>query len=65
MKTPLKTSANWLETFKSETGDSITIMDPDGWDRKNYEFSFNEEEITREEFTSRLNRSTLMLTAKT
>jgi hypothetical protein len=40
-------------------------MDPDGWDRKNYEFSFNEEEITGEEFTSRLNRSTLMLTAKT
>jgi hypothetical protein len=64
-KTTLKTSAKWLENFESRSDHSITLMDPDGWDRKNYEFSFNEEEITREEFTSRLNRSTLMLTAKT
>lgn len=61
MKKPnLETSAKWLEIFKSETGDNITIMDPDGWDRKNYEFSFNEEKITREEFAFRLSRSTLM-----
>jgi hypothetical protein len=50
----VKTSAQWLREFKD-----LTILDPDGWDRLNYEFSFNEELITRGEFRYRANRSTI------
>ena len=35
-------------------------MDPDGWDRKNYVYSFNEELISEQEFTFRLNKSTVL-----
>ncbi len=48
-----KTSAEWILTVGYE------IIDPDGWDRKNYEFSFNKEKITMEEFNRRLALSTL------
>jgi hypothetical protein len=50
----VKTSAQWLREFKD-----LTILDPDGWDRLNYEYSFNEELITRGEFRYRANRSTV------
>jgi hypothetical protein len=33
-------------------------MDPDGWDRKNFEYSFNEELITKDEFKTRIMFST-------
>jgi len=38
----------------------VTILDPDGWDRKNYEESWAEE-ITREEFEKRLVRCTVQI----
>lgn len=51
----LKTSKEWVEDCK----DFVTILDPDGWDRKNYDFSFNQELITKEEFKQRVTYSTV------
>jgi len=50
-----KTSAEWLvqETYVKQ------ILDPDGWDRKNFEESWNKK-ITRKEFQKRLAKSTCM-----
>jgi hypothetical protein len=52
--TVYKTAAQWLCEFED-----LTIVDADGWDRSNYEKSFNEELITRGEFRYRANRSTV------
>jgi len=48
-----RTSKEWHRLSKDK------ITDPDGWDRLNYNYSFNEETITYGEFMSRLLRSTL------
>ena len=40
-----------------ESGDSVHI---NNWDRKNYDYSWNEELITLEEYKNRCNRSTCM-----
>lgn len=52
----LKTSAEWMSQYK----DDFTIYDPDGWDRKNYEYSWFIEKIPFREFQSRVLRSTLV-----
>lgn len=57
----LKTSKEWKEWKEF---DYISIMDPDGWDRKNYDHSFNVEKITLEEFNKRLSMSTCMFKRK-
>lgn len=44
-------SATWAKIL------DVTISDPDGWDRKNFDASWSEK-ITREEFELRLSRST-------
>jgi len=49
----LKTSEEWSEIL------DITVMDPDGWDRKNFAESWNEL-ITRDEFMKRAIYSTLV-----
>ena len=49
-----KTSEEWLKESDYD------ILDPDGWDRKNYDFSFRQELITEDEFWNRLVRSTVM-----
>jgi len=49
-----KTSEEWFK----EQNKVIRILDPDGWDRSNYQFSFYEELITKDEFQERLFRST-------
>lgn len=36
------------------------VLDPDGWDRKNYDYSWNEELITLEEYNIRVSNSTCM-----
>lgn len=56
-----KTSVEWMKDKKYE---GITILDPDGWDRSNYEYSFNEEEITESQFFFRLSNSTCMREVK-
>jgi hypothetical protein len=53
----LKTSEEWEE----ELAEGWIIMDPDGWDRKNFDYSFKEERITKEEFYKRLSLSTVLI----
>ena len=48
-----KTSAEWQVTYES------TILDPDGWDRSNFDYSWNKEKITYKEFVARAMRSTV------
>lgn len=58
-----KTSDEWLKMLnenEENKGEPKTkILDPDGWDRSNFDHSFYEEEVTEEEFTKRLNFSTI------
>lgn len=37
----------------------ILVADPDGWDRKNFQYSFYEEAISWDEFMKRLGMSTI------
>lgn len=55
MENELKTSADWQQ-LKPE----VTVLDPDGWDRKNYQFSWHEELITEQEYEHRIMSSTCM-----
>lgn len=48
-----KTSKEWLE------GADYMITDPDGWDRNNFDYSFNKEKITLGEYNKRLMISTV------
>lgn len=52
-----KTSEQWFDLLYKDT---LTILDPDGWDRSpdGWEYSWNEELITRTEFEKRLCQST-------
>jgi hypothetical protein len=52
-----KTSAEWEELVPKKY--NLTILDPDGWDRKNFQYSFYEELITKEEFKRRVSSSTV------
>lgn len=49
----LKTSAEWQKIL-----DDIIVLDPDGWDRNNFNFSWYEELIFFEEYQKRLIAST-------
>lgn len=55
----LKTSWAW------EKESEYVVLDPDGWDRKNYEYSWNQELITLDEFNKRLMQSTVYKKSKT
>ena len=48
-----KTSAEWQELTPE-----IIVLDPDGWNRKNYDYSWNVERITEKEYNSRVSKST-------
>ena len=37
---------------------SLKVIDPDGWDRKNFDYSWKEEKITLEEYEARRSQST-------
>jgi hypothetical protein len=52
------TSDEWIQRdeFKSE---GMVIVDADGWDRHNFQFSFYEEKIDREEFLKRYMMSSI------
>ncbi len=50
----VKPSKEWQQLDNS----GIVILDPDGWDRSNYQFSFNEEMITEVEYQTRKMMST-------
>lgn len=51
-----KTSADWYLQYPEPI-----VMDPDGWDRKNWQFSWYEEKITLREFEKRRLMSTVRL----
>lgn len=48
-----KTSEEWQSIFPDPK-----VLDPDGWDRKNYDYSWKEEKITLEEYETRRSLST-------
>ena len=50
-----RTSQEW-QALKPLT----VILDPDGWDRGNYQFSWHEEKITELQYNRRLGHSTCM-----
>ena len=54
-----RTSEEWLRDRPN-----LVILDPDGWDREDYRFSFFEELITESEFEDRVCKSTCYLTPK-
>jgi hypothetical protein len=53
-----KTSEKWANILLT-SGEKI--LDPDGWDRENFHFSFFEEMISEEEFKNRLMFSTVVI----
>ena len=53
-KPVLKTSAEWQKKFR----DKIVVIDPDGWDRQNFEKSWNKDKISEFEFKERCMNST-------
>jgi len=53
----LKTSEDWQKLCK------ITVLDHDGWNRFNYQYSWYEEMISRKEFMQRILMSTCELNA--
>lgn len=55
VKTLLLTSKEWCRRTNT------TVLDPDGWDRTNYEYSFNEELISYFTFNLRKCSSTCVL----
>ena len=52
----LKSAEEWLAT---EEYSGLIVMDPDGWDRQNFEESWAEK-ITKDEFHARLMLSTCL-----
>lgn len=57
MSEDLKTSDEWLAQPQYA---GITVLDPDGWDRRNFTESWNEK-ITENEFGKRLGISTVQI----
>lgn len=53
----IKTSKEWLELVPKKY--KLQILDPDGWDRKNFNYSFNEQKVTKQIFMDRLSFSTI------
>lgn len=54
----LKTSEKWANILLQQ---GELILDPDGWDRENFQFSFFEEMIDEEEFKNRMLFSTVVV----
>jgi len=55
---PKKTSSEWAA---ERTGTRLVILDPDGWDRSDWQYSFFKEPITEREFLTRLSESTIRI----
>jgi hypothetical protein len=52
-KEEYKTSEEWQQIYPT-----IKVLDPDGWNRENFQYSWFEEKITISEYNSRLFIST-------
>ena len=55
----LKTSNDWQKLIPDPK-----VLDPDGWDRRNFQYSWYEEKITLSEYNKRLSISTCMWSTK-
>ncbi len=55
-----KTSKEWIELIPEKY--KLQLLDPDGWDRNNFEYSFNEQKVTKQIFMDRLSLSTIQCT---
>jgi hypothetical protein len=51
------TSEQWMKNLKYSY---LRLMDPDGWNRANFDYSFKEEKVSEDEFIRRLNTSTVI-----
>ncbi len=51
----LKTSQEWYQDIK----DTTQVLDPDGWNRKDFQYSWYEELISHSEFNNRVMNSTV------
>jgi hypothetical protein len=51
----INTSEKWQELYPNPR-----VLDPDGWDRQNYQFSWHEEKISYKEYQRRLSLSTCL-----
>lgn len=56
MNNELKTSEQWQKLHPESY-----VLDADGWDRSNYQYSWHEELITFEEYQRRLGWSTVLV----
>ena len=56
-KEEIKTSDEWENSDLPEMK-GTKVLDPDGWDRQNYQFSYYEELITKDEYLHRVGYST-------
>lgn len=54
-----RTSDEWYQILYPNK--EVIIIDPDGWDRSNWEYSWGEESINEDEFKKRLLNSTCSL----
>jgi len=50
-----KTSKEWFEEIPRKY--ELKILDPTGWNKENYEYSFNKKLITKNDFTIKLGKS--------
>jgi hypothetical protein len=51
----VRTSADWKKLLYPDS----VITDPDGWDRRDFEYSFHQEKISKDEFERRYCESTV------
>jgi len=56
-KEEIKTSDEWEKSDLPEMK-GTKVLDPDGWDRQNFDFSYYQELITKEEYLHRVGYST-------
>jgi hypothetical protein len=54
-KEELKTSEEWQKLFPN-----VQVLDPDGWDRQNWDFSWHQEKISQFVYEQRVMESTCM-----
>ena len=54
----MKTSIKW---YHQRDNKRVILLDPDGWDRKNFDHSWSEERVTKQEFERRLGLSTCLI----
>jgi hypothetical protein len=52
----LKTSVDWMKDYIN----NFTIAEPNGWDKKNYKYSWFIEKISLAEFQNRVMKSTII-----